>query len=432
MKRYLSPRKMDLSEGAELRGGIRRALTPKAHPGKEYGLREDSGHKWITWLFLGMTAFLSVLSAVLPQKAFSPSENRYLTMRPQFTIDGLVSGKYGKEYEAYLSDQFPGRDAWIGGKVYGERLMGKKDVNGVYFGKEGYLLERFEEEVIEGEVLHKNLKAVASFTAKLKKTMGEDRVRVMLVPSSAQVMKNQLPFGAAPFDQRKVTEELLYYFTEQGMAKSEAEKLLIPVEEALKSESHKNLYYRTDHHWTAKGAFTAYEAWALSAGLKPMKEKDFTVKTVSEDFHGTIYSKINIPWEYDSIEIYEPIEKQEYRVSFDGEDKWKDTLYSYDALKGRDKYSVYLDGNHGLTKIENLTARKKKNERKLLLIKDSFAHSFAPFAANHFDTVTMADLRYLNMNLQEWSEANGITDVLVLYQIPGFAKEKTVTKLERY
>lgn len=389
-------------------------------------------HKLIIWLFLGITVFLSILSAVLPQKAFSPSENRYLAMRPQFTIKSLVSGQYGKEYEAYLSDQFPGRDVWIGGKVYGERFMGKKDVNGVYFGKDGYLLERFEEEDIEGELLHKNLKATASFTAKLGKILGENRVKIMLVPSSAQIMKNQLPFGAAPYDQKKVTEELLHYFSDQGVIKSEAEKILIPVEDALKPETDKSLYYRTDHHWTAKGAFTAYKAWALSAGLKPMGNNDFSVKTVSENFHGTIYSKINIPWEYDSIEIYDPIEKQEYRVSFDGEEQWEDTLYFYDALKGRDQYSVYLDGNHGLTKIENLSARKENNERKLLIIKDSFAHSFAPFAANHFDTVYMADLRYLNINLQEWSEENGITDVLVLYQIPGFAKEKTVSKLERY
>ena len=60
---------------------------------------------------------------------------------------------------------------------------------------------------------------------------------------------------------------------------------------------------------------------------------------------------------------------------------------------------------------------------------DVWSGALWKFAANHFGTVYMADLRYLNLNLKEWLEEQGITDVLVMYQIPGFAKEKTVLRL---
>ena len=164
-------------------------------------------------------------------------------------------------------------------------------------------------------------------------------------------------------------------------------------------------------------------------GLTPWTEEMFDIQTVNSEFHGTVYSKLNVPWRYDTIEVWQPKEEKDYRVSFDGEPKEYDSLYFPGALEGKDKYAVYLDGNHAITKIENRSITGDQKEKKLLMIKDSYAHSFAVFAANHFGTVYMADLRYLNLNLKEWMEEQEITDVLVLYQIPGFAKEKSVSKL---
>ena len=88
------------------------------------------------------------------------------------------------KYEKYLSDQFPGREAWVGIKVAAERLAGREDSNGVYFGKDGYLIEKFDTEEIEGGQLEKNLRRLAEFSWKAVEMLGEERVRVMLVPVS--------------------------------------------------------------------------------------------------------------------------------------------------------------------------------------------------------------------------------------------------------
>ena len=87
----------------------------------------------------------------LPDQAFSQTENRYLQRLPEFSLKALLDGSYGKKYEAYLSDQFPVRDQLVALKTEAELIQGKEDVNGVYIGKDGYLMERFEREDIETE-----------------------------------------------------------------------------------------------------------------------------------------------------------------------------------------------------------------------------------------------------------------------------------------
>ena len=379
----------------------------------------------MTFLFLGFLGVLSLLSIVTPQKAFSDSENRYLQKKPEFSVKSLLNGSYGEKYEQYLSDQFPGRNVWIGMKVTTERLALQEDVNGVYFGKDGYLIEKFDTEDLEGEQLNKNIGKLAAFTGAAEKSLGKDHVRVMLVPSASQIITERLPFLAAPYDQGRVTEMLCRSLKEAGGSR----ETVLPAEEYLKRYREEALYYRTDHHWTARGAYLGYRLWAESVGLTPWTEEMFDIQTVNSEFHGTVYSKLNVPWRYDTIEVWQPKEEKDYRVSFDGEPKEYDSLYFPGALEGKDKYPVYLDGNHAITKIENRSITGDQKEKKLLMIKDSYAHSFAVFAANHFGTVYMADLRYLNLNLKEWMEEQEIPDVLVLYQIPGFAKEKSVSKL---
>ncbi|WP_418578094.1 DHHW family protein [Hungatella sp.] len=387
--------------------------------------KEKHSGRGVTFLFLGFLGVLSLLSIVTPQKAFSDSENRYLQKKPEFSVKSLLNGSYGEKYEQYLSDQFPGRNVWIGMKVTTERLALQEDVNGVYFGKDGYLIEKFDTEDLEGEQLNKNIGKLAAFTGAAEKSLGKDHVRVMLVPSASQIITERLPFLAAPYDQGRVTGMLCRSLKEAGGSR----ETVLPAEEYLKRYREEALYYRTDHHWTARGAYLGYRLWAESVGLTPWTEEMFDIQTVNSEFHGTVYSKLNVPWRYDTIEVWQPKEEKDYRVSFDGEPKEYDSLYFPGALEGKDKYAVYLDGNHAITKIENRSITGDQKEKKLLMIKDSYAHSFAVFAANHFGTVYMADLRYLNLNLKEWMEEQEITDVLVLYQIPGFAKEKSVSKL---
>lgn len=370
----------------------------------------------ITISFLSVLGGMSLFSGFVPERGFSPSENRYLQKKPEFTVEGLLDGSYGTAYEDYLSDQFPARNAWIGIKVRAELAQGRHDVNGVYFGRNDYLIEKFDTEDVEGEQLDQNLAYLEGFVRAAARRLGENRVRVMLVPSSSQVLKEELPFLAAPYDQSQVTDRL-----EASLGAA----AVVPVEKMLTDHNQEEIYYKTDHHWTALGAFYGYRAWAASMGLEPWEPEAYDVQTVSRDFLGTVYSKVNVSHKPDTIQLYLPVSKPAYEVYYDGA-KEAAPMYTYKALEKKDQYSVYLDGNHGLTKIIN---PNQAAGRKLLIVKDSFANSFAPLAVNHYEETYMIDLRYFNLDVLSFMEEQGITDVLLLYQIPGFAGEKTVKKL---
>jgi hypothetical protein len=111
-------------------------------------------------------------------------------------------------------------------------------------------------------------------------------------------------------------------------------------------------------------------------------------------------------------------------VTADGERL--DGFYDADKLLEKDKYAYFFGGNYGEVVIES----ENNTSRKLLVIKDSFANCFVPFLAEDYDAVYMVDLRYYNQNMQEYISNNGITDVLVLYNVSNFITDKNFIRLK--
>lgn len=370
--------------------------------------------------FLGCGALASVL---LPKKSFSETENRYLAQFPVFSWERLADGTFGTDYEKYLSDQFPFRDSWISIKTAAEQFQMKKEINGVWLGSDQFLFDALYPEDIDSALYEKNMERLSSFARTQKEFLGSSHVRIMLIPSASEILTDKLPAFASPFSQNQLALDL---------EKNGLSSIAVPVQDALAAAhsqphlSDRELYYRTDHHWTSSGAYISYRAWADSMGIKPLSPADFTVETVSDSFLGTIHSKLNLPITPDSIELYRPLEEPRWSVYYDGSSEPSHSLYSLEALQTRDQYRVFLDGNHGWTRIVNPA---QPSDKKLLIIKDSYAHSFAPFAALHFGETHMVDLRYFNGKISRFIEEQGITDLLVLYHIPGFMKDAHVSKL---
>lgn len=98
--------------------------------------------------YMGVAFFLILLLVFLiniltPDKSFSQKENRVLSSKPELNLSQITSGKFSPKYETYVNDQFPLRDTWVTLKAGCDRLMGKTEENGVYLGKDGYLMEAF-------------------------------------------------------------------------------------------------------------------------------------------------------------------------------------------------------------------------------------------------------------------------------------------------
>ena len=199
----------------------------------------------------------------------------------------------------------------------------------------------------------------------------------------------------------------------------------------MRSHKDESIYYHTDHHWTTDGAYIAYEKWSKSKGHHFVDRTELTKRIVSENFRGSLYSKIlDADSVYDEIWVYEkkgetPAIDTQYRVTIDG--KKEGTLFDFTKLSEKDQYKFFLGDNYGQVCIENTgTVTGGGN---LLVIKDSFANTFVPLIVEEFDRTYMLDLRYYNGDVQQYIKEHEITEVLVLYNISNFISDRNLYKL---
>ncbi|WP_143160583.1 DHHW family protein [Clostridium grantii] len=333
-------------------------------------------------------------------KRFSKSENRVLDQRPIFSLKEVLTGDFTKDYEKYICDQFVFRDFWI--NIHSDMMLalGKKENNDVFYTDSGYLIQHFKKpDMAEIDKKIENINSLAASIDNVSEYF-------MLVPNSGVILKEKLPYKAPdnnPVAYLEIIKNLL-----------NKKVVYVDVLDKLKSKKNEYIFYKTDHHWTTKGAFYAYEELANEMGFKAKSKEEFKIKKVTTDFYGTLYSKGGFnDVSPDSIEIYTSIGNNKVSVCKENSEI-ENQLYHFEYLKEKDKYSVFLGGNYPLIKIES-EIPLSDNKGKLLLIKDSYANCFVPFLISHFSEIYMVDLRYYDDDLKELIEDNNINSILYLY-----------------
>lgn len=366
-------------------------------------------------VFLVLVFGTAIWTLVSPKKEFSERENRALAMIPDPSVERCFSGKFEKDYETYLTDQFPWRDGWIGMKTAIERASFKTETKDIYFAKEDYLIEAHSQS-FRGPQAAANIGYLKNFMETCVEKYGKEHVTAMIVPNAVDILRNLLPKHAAPYD------EEVYL---QSIADAMPQGTWFDSSSVLRDHMDIQLYYRTDHHWTTEAAYYVYAAWAFEKGFSPLSLSGYTKETVTEDFYGTIDAKVGGKNKSDAIHVYKPKKKAEYQVNYVTKNETADDIYQYDYLNTRDKYSVYFGGNQSLVEVKT----NSKSKRKLLVVQDSYAHCFIPFTLHDFSEVDFVDLRYYNESLKEYMEKGDYTDVLFLYNAAGFAEDTSLIKL---
>jgi len=368
-------------------------------------------------VFLLLVFSVAVLNIFSKDKDFSPNENRYLNPKPQLSLQSIISGKYEKEFEQYLNDQFVFRDIWMGKKTSFQMNFLKKDINGVYICKDGYLIEKCLENKFENEQMISNINCINEFVTYCRQDIPQCNISVMVVPSASLILKNKMPSYAENFNQDEKIDNI---------KNSIKDCTFVDVRDTLKKHNDEYIYYKTDHHWTSNGAFIAYQKWCDRTGYKKHTKDDFKVKKVTDSFRGTLFSKVlNKNSAYDEISLYLPKNKVKYSVTYNFDKSKSNSMYDLKKLKEKDKYQVFFGGNYPEIKITT----ENKNDKNLLIIKDSFANSFIPFIINDFENICVVDLRYFKYDLKNYINENNITDVLLLYNIMNFSSDKNIGKL---
>lgn len=360
---------------------------------------------FLTVLFALFLGVILVGSFLLPDQEFSELENRYLAKLPKLSVENLENGKFMTDAEDYVNDHIIGRDFWVALKAWSERLSGKQENNGVYFGKQDTLLNRLDEP--DPDVLNEYAGYVNALVDNV-----DVPVYFGIIPSSSEIWSDRLPKGAPTADEKAIIDNL--YDTVQTYT--------IDLYSALEAHKDEEIYYRTDHHWTSLGAYYGYTALMEAMGMEPIPLDESAKVTVSDSFYGTIFSSSGVRWVApDHIDRYISGDGLKVTSYFDSTPT-EGSLYVDSYLNKKDKYSSFLGGNQPLCVIQT----QHTDAPKVLVIRDSYTDSLAPFLTQNFSEIHLFDPR-MNLNsVKAYVEENQIDQVVVLYSISNFVSTKNM------
>ncbi len=370
--------------------------------------RQNMIHRVITIIVLGVIAVGILWTLIAKDKTYSEVENRMLAQKPELTWNNLISGKFMTDMEDYITDQFFLRNQWIEIKTVEDIVIGKRESNGVYIGKGGYLLEIQDEP--DNENIIKTSQAIADFSAK-----HSDLNQVMtLVPNAAYICDQLRPIAAPVHDQ---SEEISLVRDTVGDALT-----FVNLTDTFKAHKTEGIYYKTDHHWTSLGAMYAYEA--LIPALKiENASTDYTAYPVTHDFQGTLASTSGFTSSKDTINIYVYNDSSlDSLVTYVEEETKTASIYDSSALEQKDKYEVFFGGNHMRVDIQT----PKAPERTLLILKDSYANCFVQFLLPYYNNIIIIDPRYYYDDLDKLISDKNVTDILYLYNVSTFVDDTSL------
>ncbi|OMF36940.1 hypothetical protein BK133_08485 [Paenibacillus sp. FSL H8-0548] len=371
------------------------------------------------WGFVSILFALSLLFFVLPVQVFSDVENRTLQQAPKLTWENLWSKKFSDESESYVTDHFPFRTGWVWSKSLLEQLRLQQENNGIYKGSDGYLFEKFNEPS-SAELLE--------YTAAVKKyalNHPDANVTFMLAPTSIGLYPERLPWLAEAYPQTNVNS-LIADQVQGSLSFINGFDFLRPA-----ASGSKPIYYKTDHHWTTYGAYLAYAAYAKNMGWTPAVETDFDIKTVTDSFLGSYHTRSQFSGlDADAIQAYLPKNSFATEMYVADTDQTLSSMYDPSYLAKKDKYSYFLGGVHALLTLKTELTPGTADLDKLLVIKDSYAHSFLPFLTQHVEQIHVIDIRYYNGSISDYMAENGIKDVLLLFNTTTFITERNLLKLK--
>lgn len=365
----------------------------------------------VAGIFLGFLIIACAFNLFSKDREYSESENRILAQRPEFSVERLLNGKYMSDMEAYVADQFFIRDKWINLKVLEDLALGKRESNGVYIGKKGYLMEIPSSP--DKKALDKNLDAIRNFS------LAHEDVRTVmtLVPNAAFIYDHLVP-KYAPV--RNQAEDVVYVQEKVGDSLN-----YVDLTETMRAHKEEPIYYKTDHHWTTLGAKYAFDTLYGSLGIEDPAE-NYEIYPVTHSFQGTLASKSGFDKEKDTIEIYIPQGvSNKCVVSYADDQRKSASVYQSAALKTKDKYEVFFGGNQSRIDI-SMPVEQDKN---LLIFKDSYANCFIPFLIPYYRNITVIDPRYYYEDVERLISDNNITDILFLYNVNTFLTDNSLADI---
>lgn len=394
-------------------------------------------------LFTAVMVILFIIGlAFFARPERSENEKRELTKFPEFTIQSFLSGEFTSQLSLWYSDTYPLREGMIAANSAVESLYGIRDeqvisgntgddipdqpmtpadpddspefnptddgegeqISGLYVnGNTAYQLYAFNEQNSRSYVA-----LINEFASKVN---GQAKVYDLIAPLHYQIaLSNDTAAKYGASDGESATN-YMYSGLSDGVVAVDALS-------RMREHNEEYLFFRTDHHWTARGAYYAYVSFCESKGIQPTALEDYEALRF-EGFLGTLYAEAKQPSamknDPDFVEAFIPLgtnaitvtEKSgnvtEYRVVNEKTDVW------YPAAGA--KYNCFIAGDNPFSEIHN---PKITDGSSIVIVKESFGNAFVPFLVDSYEHVYVIDYRYWSGNLADFVTENQIDDVLFL------------------
>lgn len=400
-------------------------------------------------LFVVPLFALGVTSLVDKDKTVSEKENRALKARPAFTFQALFNGSFTKNFEEYYADTFPLRDFFLsvnqklsnvltqaagkndlvliekegkddfGGEALTEEP--KKDVTQEQETKAPYQPQVNDDEVYENGyiLIDKDRKAaleiygidktkIRKYTDvvnRLAQKLSAQKIYALLAPTATEFYSPE-DYHTGNRSQKAGIAYAYEQFKQPNLKGVDAVS-------SIGMHLDEYLYFRTDHHWTARGAYYAYSAFCQAAGLEPVPLNALKSGRI-EDFVGSMYRYTNadvLKNNPDYLEYFLPRRQAEgeYYDNASMKNGHHLTIVST-KVNADNKYLAFIQGDTPLSKI----VTDQKNGKKILVIKDSFGNALVPFLTDNYEEIYVLDPRNIETDLSAFVKEHGIQDVLLI------------------
>ncbi len=249
-----------------------------------------------------------------------------------------------------------------------------------------------------------SLKRYAELINNFSATVPNTQVYVMLAPTAIEF------YGPEKYNTGNRSQEKgikIAYDALNTKVKS------VDARSALRMHTDEYLYFRTDHHWTARGAYYSYTAFAKTAGFTPSKLDTYKQGRI-DNFVGSMYRYTQaqvLKDNPDYVETFIPSTPATGVIFNDATMAQSRPLTIVaEDISASNKYLAFIQGDSPIIKITT----GNKNGKKIILVKESYGNAFAPFLIDNYEEVYVTDPRRIDMNLTNFVNTNGIDNVIFL------------------
>ena len=254
---------------------------------------------------------------------------------------------------------------------------------------------------------------------------GVSQVYAMAIPLSSGITLPDELFSDIPgSDQAQAEKDIL-----AGMGQNVK---TIPLHDVMMSHRTEYIYFRTDHHWTALGAYYAYVQFCTAKGITPHNLSDYEVSQFP-GFLGSFYNDGGKPDamknDPDTVNAYHPVSATASMKYGDNENSTLtggQVIFDESTASASLKYGTFIMGDNPFTVIEN---PEVSNGESCIVVKESFGNAFVPFLVDHYQTVYVVDYRYYSGSITQLARDKSVKDVLFVNNLSAIRGSYQMGKL---